>query len=139
MIEVLVFLSRSLAYLVLPIKLRLDISSKQSHALYEFTQKFLSLIMNDELHDKYNINERDNLLFNKETFYLLINITNLRFLSRTFIICNDVNIYIYACITQVSYSCEILTDNEIHYFLSDKNIYLYIYLYLYFLYKKYRI
>lgn len=94
--------------------------------------------MNDELHDKYNINERDNL-FNKETFYLLINITNLRFLSRTFIICNDVNIYIYACITQVSYSCEILTDNEIHYFLSDKNIYLYIYLYLYFLYKKYRI
>lgn len=95
--------------------------------------------MNDELHDKYNINERDNLLFNKETFYLLINITNLRFLSRTFITCNDVNIYIYACIIQVSYSCEILTDNEIHYFLSDKNIYLYIYLYLYFLYKKYRI
>lgn len=95
--------------------------------------------MNDELHDKYNINERDNLLFNKETFYLLINITNLRFLSRTFITCNDVNIYIYACITQVSYSCEILTDNEIHYFLSDKNIYLYIYSYLYFLYKKYRI
>lgn len=71
--------------------------------------------MNDELHDKYNINERDNL-FNKETFYLLINITNLRFLSRTFIICNDVNIYIYTCITQVSYSCEILTDNEIQIF-----------------------
>lgn len=72
--------------------------------------------MNDELHDKYNINERDNLLFNKETFYLLINITNLRFLSRTFITCNDVNIYIYTCITQVSYSCEILTDNEIQIF-----------------------